>query len=162
LTYRDGVTHALPLLDVELADRFEVRGVRGADGLFDALLGLLPAGSRLVLEGASGSTVQGFLEARAVAPRVGVPWGTVWPEPFVRHLPVDVTTMGDVSHLANELAEPELCTHLVAYRDADALVVGYDVFTFTQPLLLAPSLGEPAVAAFCERLGATYARIPKP
>ena len=150
----------LPLLDVTLADRYEVSGIRCSAGFFEALLALLPTGARLVLEGAADSSVQGYLEARAVLPGVDVPWGTVWPEPFVRHLPVDATTMGDVAHLANELAEPELCTHLVAYRDADALVVGYDVFT--QPLLLAPSLGEPAVAAFCERLGATYARIPKP
>jgi hypothetical protein len=152
----------LPLLDVTLAHRYEVSGIRCSAGFFEALLTLLPTGARLVLEGATDSSVQGFLEARAVLPRITVPWGTVWPQPFARHLPVDDTTLSDVAHLASDLAEPELCTHLVAYRDADALVVGYDAFAPDQPLLLAPALGEPAVAAFCERLGATYVRIPKP
>ena len=68
--------------------------------------------------------------------------------------------MGDLAHLARGLAEPQLCSHLVAYRDEEALVVGYDAFTSGQPLLLAPSLGEQAVAAFCARLGATFVRIP--
>ncbi len=87
------------------------------------------------------------------------PWGTTWPQPFAHHLPADAVTLGDVARLAQDLAEPELCTHVVAYREQDALVVGYDAFT--QPLLLAPSLGDAAVATFCANLGATYARVPK-
>lgn len=149
-----------PLLDVDLPDRYEVSGITAATGFFAALADLLPEGSFLYLEGAADLDAQAFQEARAVVPPRTVPWGTVWPQPAAYHLPVDVRTMADLEHLAESRAEPEICAHLVAYREDEALVVGYDAFD--PPFLLAPSLGEEKVQAFCDRLGATHTRVPKP
>lgn len=149
-----------PILDVDLPDRYEVSGLAAAEGMFGALARLLPEGSRLYLEGADDVEVQAFLEARAVAPGRTVPWGRAWPEPSAWHLPVDARVTGDLEHLARMRPVPKICEHLVAYHEDDVLVVGYDAFR--GPLLLAPSLGEETVRAFCEGLGASYVRVPKP
>ena len=52
--------------------------------------------------------------------------GTIWPQPQTFHLPL-TNEVGEALRLLGErFAQPEMCDHLVVYRDEDILLSAYD------------------------------------
>jgi hypothetical protein len=83
----------------------------------------LPKDATHYVEGSSLSPdLMDFLARRRTATRHEVKVGTVWPKPKGFHLPLSGTNLGELRGLAARHAEPEICDHLVVYRESEVLL----------------------------------------
>lgn len=81
----------------------------------------------LYVEGTSfASDVEELLRERSAEPDTKVTSGTAWPAPSSFHVPATPENLRAFHELALRHAEPEVCTHLVAYRAGQVLVSAYD------------------------------------
>ena len=81
----------------------------------------------LFVEGTSmDHEVEAFLAARAVEPLAEDLSGTKWPKSRQLHVPLDDQVVETLAGLAERLAPPEVCDHLVVYREDVLLLAAYD------------------------------------
>lgn len=130
------------------------RHVDQAD-FFRALVGLVPEGSILFLEGGAHPTpLREFLERRAVPPKAKVALGTAWPRATVFHLPATPSVLGDLADLAEACASPEVCDHLHVYGSHGVLLQWYDAFL--DPFYVSKRLSPASIEAFCGELKTSW------
>ena len=101
-------------------------------GITDVLYAIdetIPKGAILYMEGTSIATdIATFLAGRAVEGRMDIRRGTNWPRASTYHLPLKGDNIRMLGSLAGERhANPEICDHLVVYRDDRVLLEAYDV-----------------------------------
>jgi hypothetical protein len=95
--------------------------------LLRALEEAMPEDAVLYVEGTStASEIEEFLRANAIEPVTQVTRGTVWPRPRSFHIPTRRPLLRSLRELADRHAEPEICAHLVVYRDDQVLLSAYD------------------------------------
>jgi hypothetical protein len=136
---------------------WEVAGIGSADKFFSALTVILPSPTYLCFEGTSiSSDVRTLLASSAVAARLTILRGTIWPKPTVFHVLATERFLHELTALARRHAEAEICDHFHAYNDGHGLMQWYDAFNL--PLLVDESVGEMSVQTFCRKLGVHYAR----
>ena len=137
---------------------WEVAGIRSAEKFFSALPEILPLPANLCFEGTSiSSDVQALFASSAVAPTLQIPPGTIWPKSRIFHVRATKQFLQQLASLAEKHAEPEVCDHFHAYKDAHGLMQWYDAFS-GDSLLVDAAVPEASVQDFCRKLGVKYAR----
>ena len=135
---------------------WEVAGISSAEKFFSALTEILPLPVYLCFEGTRISAdVRTLLASSAVAPRLTIPPGTIWPKPSVFHVLATEQFLHELAASAGKHAEPEVCDHFHAYNDSHGLMQWYDAFDLS--LLIDESISEEKLQTFCRKLGAEYA-----
>jgi hypothetical protein len=123
--------------------------------LLRAVRSFLPEDAVLYFEGGSpNEEIDTFMAAHAVPEKVHIAYGTIWPRPKVIHVPAHHQNIDLLAQIAQRCAEPELASHFHVYRDNEVLLEWHDAFS--QPMLLAGSLGEDVVRGFATVLGGQY------
>jgi hypothetical protein len=101
--------------------------VRDLEALLRGIEDAMPQDAVLYVEGTSiASEVKDFLSANATSPTAFVTRGTAWPRPKSFHIPVTPALVGRLREFAECHAAPEMCDHLVVYRDGEVLLSAYD------------------------------------
>jgi hypothetical protein len=132
-------------------DAFELPAPRSLAQLIRAIE-VMPVGSVLYLEGgAHPSDIKHFLAGRQVLQPTQVGLHTIWPRPSVHHLPIDPNTIAHLARFAETVGGPELCLHLVVYREAQVLVSAHDAPS--DPVLVNKNLPRDVLDSFAWRLG---------
>jgi len=140
-----------------LVPGWEVAGISSAEKFFSALTVILPSPPYLCFEGTSiSSDVRTLLASNAVAARLTILRGTIWPKPSVFHVLASEQFLHQLTALARSDAEAEICDHFHAYDDSHGLMQWYDAFNL--PLLIDESIPEVKIQTFCRKLGVHYAR----
>jgi hypothetical protein len=114
-------------ISLRATEAIEVGEVCDISKLFAALASALPVGAVLYAEGTNiAPDVQEFLGSESVEPAARVTQGTSWPESQQFHVPATPANLMRMHELSLRHAEPEVCDHLVVYRDEDVLISAYD------------------------------------
>lgn len=109
------------------ADAVNLGHVDDLYALLRAIDEAMPPDSILYVEGTSITPdVRQYLAARQADERVKVSKGTVWPKPVTYHLPLVGDNLSRLRALAERHAEPEICDHLVVYKNGRVLLTAYD------------------------------------
>lgn len=86
-----------------------------------------PEGGILYLEGTTiAPNVAEFLEQSQAEGAMPVAKGTPWPKPRMFHLPITDANIRRLTEMEREHAAPEICDHLVVYREGEVLLTAYD------------------------------------
>jgi hypothetical protein len=93
-----------------------------------ALEELIPQHTFLHVEATAAPDIRAFLEAHDAGPVTAVARGTWWPREQTYLLPLTKADLEAFRELAERHAEPEICTHLVVYREEQVLLTAYDAF----------------------------------
>ena len=81
----------------------------------------------MYVEGTSfAPAVADFLAKRPATIQHEVEAGTLSPKPKVFHLPLSGTNLAELRELAARHAGPEICDHLVVYREGETLLWAHD------------------------------------
>jgi hypothetical protein len=108
-------------------EQFEPLGyVRGLHALLTAIDTAHLDGAILFMEGNPTRDVAELLAARSIAASVDVERGTIWPKQDLFHIPLVGTNLKELLELAELHAGPEICDHLVVYRDHEVLLWAHD------------------------------------
>ena len=128
---------------------------------WDAVLGFaaLPKLARddatLYLEGGAHSEeVAAFVNTHSIPAMQQIARGTIWPRQKTHHLPATPSVLGELSKLADHHALPEICEHLVIYRDSLVVVDWYDVFD--RDAYASSTIPEHVIREFAEFVGGSY------
>lgn len=142
-------------LDLTLPDRWEIKDVRDASAFFLWLSGVLDAADEVYLE-ADGmpQSVKSLLSRSAIMPTSRVPPGSAFPRSPAFTCTAAPALLQALAGLAENLAEPEVCSHIVAYRAGVAILVWYDAFS--SPLWLTRAVPRSKVEELCELAGGTF------
>lgn len=100
-------------------------------GILEAIQEVLPDDAVLYLEGsrrAMTPELLELLEANPSADRREVNRGTVWPRSSKFHVPASAAIIQRIRDIEAYHAEPEICDHLVVYRDGKVLLTAYDTW----------------------------------
>jgi hypothetical protein len=142
---------------LEHADIWEVSPLRDSTGFFLALRQLLPAGCILCLEAPLHAQLRQFLASHPASCNMMVVAGTEWPKPAWYHVEASTENLERIEEVTRrDCAEPEICTHLIVYKDSQILLSWYDAWL--DPMELSSCFAESEVRDFCGRLGTTYKR----
>ena len=109
-----------------------------------------PSGSILAIEGRPTSDVRGWLEHVRIEPDVRIAPGTVWPKDEFFHIPATPENLDQLLEFTLNHAVPEICDHVVLYRDQQALLWLHDAgdgYVYGHP-----DLGEPQLQRIQSRL----------
>jgi hypothetical protein len=153
LRERLGILSRAELSGLTLAadDALEVPAPRDLARLIRAC-GVMPAGSVLYLEdGVHPPDLRQFLAAHQLANPTKLAPHTIWPRPSVHHVPLTVSTINYLAGYSETVAGPEVCIHLVVYREDRVLVSAPDAPG--DPVLVNRHLPDEIVRAFAELLG---------
>ena len=122
---------------------------------FAALPKLAGDNATLYLEGGAHSgEVASFVHTHSIAAVRQIARGTIWPRQKTYHLPAPPNVFDGLSRLADHHALPEICDHLVVYRDSLVLVDWYDVFD--REAYASATISEDVIRAFAEEVGGSY------
>lgn len=109
----------------------------------------------LYLEGGVHSQeISKFIRVHSIPADQPIARGTVWPRQQVHHLPASSAVFDALSQLADHHASPEICEHLVIYRDSLVLVDWYDAFD--REVYASSQIPEHLVEAFADFVGGSY------
>lgn len=130
---------------------WELEGETDFPSLLRALIGFLPDGCTLYIEGGSPKgELRQFIEARQLQERVHVAVGTIWPRPKYYHILATTENLSELAEIVEHCAEPELAVHFHVYFEDKIILEWHDAFT--QPMLLAGTLEEGKVKALSKEL----------
>ena len=122
---------------------------------FRALIDLLPEGSIAYLEGGSPKKeLKAFLDERSIPEVSHVAMGTIWPRPYVFHLPTTPDNLSALADISENYAEPEVAIHFHVYKDDQILLEWYDAFY--DPIFISNRVPESKVKEFCAKLSLKY------
>ena len=106
----------------------------------------LPHDAILYLEGSRRSLAPELLEAlhaNAAPQPIRVARGTLWPRPATFHILLTASNLDRIREIESRHAAPEICDHLVVYRDDEVLLTAYDAGDGA--VYVAKALGEPTI-----------------
>lgn len=145
---------------LEPAHSWKVRPPRKLNRLPAALQALLPPDSVLVWEGTSiDPDVERRLAEHFVPPALEIRPGTIWPQPKVLHVRATPQALQIFGELLESFAQPEICNNLYAYVDGTLLLQWHDAFS--DPVYIAGTIPEPAIATSCSILEVGAAERPR-
>ena len=139
------------------AECWRVSGLKDAAAFFRAMPQLLPEATRMFLEGSPAPDIQDLLASHAEPVEYGAPRGTLWSWPREQRFTVRASS-GLFSQLADAAAhhaEPEICSHIHFYRDAEPLAQWFDAFG--DPLMVSKVIPRARVVEFCRAAGGVLA-----
>jgi hypothetical protein len=142
-------------VQIDTTDHWELPGPTTFVEFLTALADWLPEDAILYFENDSpDDDLKAFLDAHAVPEKCPIVPGTLWPSPRTWHIPATAEVLRELSSLMEHHAEPELATHVHAYRDGEILLQWYDAFA--HPLLLSGTVSGDRVRALAAAWGVTY------
>jgi hypothetical protein len=109
-------------------DAEELGRVRDLDTVLEVIQEGLPD-SVLYLEGSRrhmAPELVEFLEANPAPHPMQVAKGTIWPKSAKFHLATSRENLDRLREIDGRHADPEICDHLVVYRDGSVLLTAYD------------------------------------
>jgi hypothetical protein len=109
------------------SDAVQFPGCEDVAVLLRALDAVVPRGSILCVEGPTDRKIIEFLRARPAPNPATVRRGTTWPRSKQFHLPIEGTNLEELARLTEHLAMPEVCDHIVVYKNGMVLLTAYDV-----------------------------------
>jgi hypothetical protein len=137
---------------------WEVAAPSDPGAFFLALPELLPPAAVLVLEERGmAAEIRAAIEPHRTTPSLRVSRQTLFPRSHQHHLRLTPELARLLGSAAGDVAAPEICDHVSAYRDGEVLLEWHDAFS-DDPILLSAHLDETAVRRFAERLGVGFAR----
>jgi hypothetical protein len=141
------------LLQLAVADCWKVSGLGDAAEFFRALPQLLPEATRLYLEGSPAQDIVAVLAPHSEAGEYDAPTGTLWswPRNHRYRLRASPALYGELADAAAHHAEPEMCSHLHWYRDAEPLAHWFDAFD--DPLLVSKVIPRERLERFARAAG---------
>lgn len=137
---------------------WQVSGLRDAAAFFRAVPRLLPEATRMLLEGSPDPDVVALLAEHVDQAEYGAPVGTLWSWPQRERrftLRASPALFAQLSEAASRHAEPEICSHLHFYRDAEPLAQWFDAFD--DPFLISKAIPHDRLARFAQDAGGTVA-----
>lgn len=140
------------------AECWQISGVTDAEAFFRVVLQLLPEATRMFLEGSPDADIVALLSKHADDVEYGAPTGTLWSWPRAEHrfaVRPSASLLDALSAAAAYHAEPEICSHLHFYREAEPLAQWFDAFI--NPLLVSKSIPRERVEHFARAAGGTVA-----
>lgn len=139
------------------ADCWELSGIGDAAAFFRALPDLLPEATRVFVEGSVAPDIEALLAANADQGDYAAPIGTFWSWPRSRRFSVRASSalFDALAGAAEHHAEPEICSHLHFYRDAEPLAQWFDAFA--DPLLVSKVIPRERVERFARATGSRLA-----
>lgn len=93
--------------------------------LLRAIDRFLPRRAILYLEGVVDRRLKAFLRAHAAANPMNVKRGTIWPRRETFHLEIEGENLEELARLAEVLPVPEVCDHLIVYRNGKVLLAAH-------------------------------------
>jgi hypothetical protein len=122
---------------------WRISGLRDAGAFFRAVPQLLPEATHLFLEGTPGPDILALISTHAEQREYEAPAGTLWSWPRNQRFALTPShaLFARLSEAAAHHAEPEICSHLHFYRDAD------------DPLLVSKAISRDKVEQFCLATG---------
>ena len=145
-------------LQIAETECWRVSGLRDAEAFFRAVPHLLPEATHMFLEGAPAPDIVALISTRADQREYGAPIGTVWSWPQRNQrfaLTASPELFAQLSEAAAHHAEPEICSHLHFYRDAEPLAHWFDAFD--DPLFVSKVIPRWRVEQFCLAAGGAFA-----
>jgi hypothetical protein len=137
---------------------WSVDGPRTFEELLRALQGWLPDDAVLYFEGGSpDAEIRAFMRRFAVPEQVRVAMGTIWPRPWVFHVPATAEALAELVRIMDHHAEPQLAIHFHVYRQGSVLLQWHDAFSGS--MLLGGSLKREEAEAFAGRLGKALQQV---
>jgi len=122
---------------------------------FRALVGLLPVGAVLYLEGGYPTDdISAFLEARRPTSTTKVRIGTIWPRPQMLHMYATPENLAGLAQLAEANAPTEIAVHIHAYKGNTMFVMWHDAPS--DPICVSSDVSEERVQQFAAALGTSY------
>jgi hypothetical protein len=107
-------------------DAVQLGRVEHLDVFLEDLRDVAPEGSILVIEGKPTQDVRDFLERVSIKPEVRIARNTIWPKQDFFHIPATRVNLDEILEFTLNHAEPEVCDHLVLYRDRQVLLWLHD------------------------------------
>jgi len=101
---------------------------RSLDALLGAIQETFSPEAILYVEGTTAPDVEALLESSKIRPDVEIARGTVWPKSRAFHIPVTEENLVALLELARGHVAPEMCEHLVVYRDGQFLLWAHDAY----------------------------------
>jgi hypothetical protein len=137
---------------------WEVPGRPIQNRIADALSGLLPTGSVVVLEATSiDPEVERSLRTYVVPAALEIRPGIGWPRSQMLHVGPIPVVLGTLSELIRTLRAAQICDHFYAYAGNTLLLEWGDAFD--DQIFLAGTIPEGLVVAFCNTLGVGAAKV---
>jgi hypothetical protein len=136
------------------ADCWRVSGVRSAEQFFRAIPDLVPEATHLFLEGSPDPDIVALIAGDAEQAGYRAPRGTLWSWPRRNRrftLRASPELFARLCEAAAHHAEPEICSHLHVYREAEPLVHWFDAFD--DPLLVSKTIPRERLERFCAEVG---------
>ena len=114
-------------LELREEDAIQLGYVRDLDALLRAVEEAMPHDATLYIEGRPiAAEIEALLETRHADAHEEVARHTLWPRPKTFHVPLAGTTVSELRALASNHADPEVCDHVVVYRDGAVLLSAHD------------------------------------
>ena len=139
------------------ADCWELSGLSDAAAFFRAVPDLLPEATRMFLEGSPAPDIAALLVAHAEEGEYAAPVGTLWSWPRSHRFTLKASSalFDQLAGAAAHHAEPEICSHLHFYRDAEPLAQWFDAFA--DPFLVSKVIPRERVEHFARATGSRFA-----
>jgi hypothetical protein len=147
----DVMTTPLQIADTEC---WRIAGLRDAQAFFRAVPQLLAEATHLCLEGAPAPDIVALIATHTEQGEYRAPAGTLWSWPQRNQrftLTASPALFAQLSEAAAQHAEPEICSHLHFYRDAEPLAHWFDAFD--APLFVSKVIPLGRVEQFCLAAG---------
>lgn len=136
------------------ASNWRVNGVSDAELFFTALSELVDEETIIALHDPLGEEVLDFATGHAAQDKTEVAMGTIWPRSKIHHIPCTKDNLLYLSALAQRHAQPEIAIHIHVYKAGQVILEWYDAFD--DPIYLASTVAESAVAKFAAKCEGTY------
>ena len=156
---------------MDLEGAWEIKGRVDYVLFFRCVGQILPQGAILCLEGTPDPDVEEYLSTRKATQVRQVRRGTLgeasWEIGLFHisrkrigqyHMPATPENLEGIAALAENHASPEVCNHLVIYKDGQVLAEWYD-FPCEDQWYVARDISEESVRQFCACLGCRYIRF---
>ena len=109
-----------------ISNGIDIGIVRSVQALLAAIEASMPRDAILYLEDARLKSLRKFLDARSVDTDQSVEPGTAWPKANSFHIALTDENLAGLRLIAEHAAAPEVCSHLVVYREYEVLLEAYD------------------------------------
>lgn len=137
---------------------WRISRVKSAEDFFRAVQPLVQGATHIFLEGAAAPDIVALVQPYADQCEYLAPVGTLWSWPGRNQrltLKASPALLARLSEVAANHAEPEICTHLHFYREAEPLLQWFDAFD--DPLLVSKAIPRETVERFCTEVGGILA-----
>ena len=135
-------------------DCWRIARLNNAAKFFRAASQLLAGATHVDLEGSPAPQIVALISRHADPTPYRAPAGTFWSWPRGSQrfaLKASPAMLAELADASTRHAEPEICSHLHFYRDAEPLAQWFDAFD--DPLLVSKTIPRELVEHFCREAG---------